>query len=122
MAVLVFDGDCGFCTMSAQWVQRHIHSPAHVVAYQHADLAALGLTPQACAAALQYVAADGRVHSGAGAVSQLLSDAGGVWLPFGATLRLPGIRGISQIVYRLVARNRHRLPGGTAACAQHQHL
>jgi predicted DCC family thiol-disulfide oxidoreductase YuxK len=32
------------------------------------------------------------------------------------TMRAPGIRVLSAAGYRLVAKNRHRLPGGTPAC------
>jgi predicted DCC family thiol-disulfide oxidoreductase YuxK len=31
-------------------------------------------------------------------------------------MRLPGLRQLSAWGYRMVARNRHRLPGGTPAC------
>jgi hypothetical protein len=34
-----------------------------------------------------------------------------------AVVRLPGIRAGARVVYRWVSRNRHRLPGGTPACA-----
>jgi len=121
MATLVFDGDCGFCTTAARLAERRIPSGADVVAYQHADLQRLGLTTEVCAAALQYIDAAGRIRSGADAVAGFLWDAGGAWMPLGGCLRLPGIRGISQIVYRVIARNRHRLPGGTPACSQHDH-
>src|SRR2546430_11445832 len=43
-SVLVFDGDCGFCTASARFLERYIRPPARVVAWQHADLAEIGLT------------------------------------------------------------------------------
>lgn len=119
MSILVFDGDCGFCTAAAHWGEHRIGGT--VVAYQHAELRALGLTAESCAAAVQYVDGSGRIRSGAAAIAGYLWDAGGIWKPIGGFMRLPGIRSISQIVYRLIARNRHRLPGGTPACAQHDH-
>lgn len=119
MSILVFDGDCGFCTAAANWGERRCGGT--VVAYQHADLAALGLTAAECAAAVQYVDDAGRIRTGAAAIAAFLWNAGGVWKPIGAFLRLPGIRAVSQIVYQVIARNRHRLPGGTPACAQHHH-
>lgn len=121
MSVLVFDGDCALCTSCAQWASKHVHATAEVIAYQHADLLNLGLTAEQCASALQYVDRGGRAHSGAAAVGRFLYEAGGRWRIVGAVLLLPGIRNLSQIVYRVIARNRHRLPGGTAACASHLH-
>jgi predicted DCC family thiol-disulfide oxidoreductase YuxK len=32
-------------------------------------------------------------------------------------IELPGIRSLAGVIYRWVARNRSRLPGGTPACA-----
>ncbi len=111
---LVFDGDCGFCTTSAGWARR-IAPGAAVVAWQQADLAALGVD-RAAAAAVQYVDAGGRVSGGAAAVASYLVGAGRVWRLLGWFLLLPGVRAVAALGYRLVADNRYRLPGGTPAC------
>ena len=37
--------------------------------------------------------------------------------PLGAALLLPGVNALAGVVYRWVARNRHRFPGGTDAAA-----
>ena len=47
----------------------------------------------------------------------LLVDAGGAWRPLGRLLGLAPVRAAAWPVYRWIARNRHRLPGGTAACS-----
>jgi hypothetical protein len=39
------------------------------------------------------------------------------WRPFGALLLVPPFSWIGAGLYRLIAANRHRLPGGTPACA-----
>ncbi|HET8617285.1 MAG TPA: DUF393 domain-containing protein [Actinomycetales bacterium] len=118
--VLLYDGDCGVCTRLAGAVVRHVlRRPGDVVvtAYQDVDLAPLGLTPAECEQALQWVATDGRVSSAQDAVARLLL-AGRRWQrPFGAVLLAPGVNGLAGLVYRWVAANRHRLPGGTAACS-----
>src|SRR5690606_40728861 len=44
--VLVYDGDCGFCTSSARFIERHVPVRAAFVPYQHADLDALGVTAE----------------------------------------------------------------------------
>lgn len=118
--VLVFDGDCGFCTTSARVVERWVRrrpGDFAVAPWQRLDLAAFGLTADDCSAALQWVAPDGRVSSAEDAVARCLL-AGRLWArPLGAAFLLPGINALAGIGYHLVARNRYRLPGGTPACA-----
>lgn len=115
--VLLYDGDCGFCTSSARFIERRIRTSAELSAYQDADLAALGTTAERAEGELLWVAEDGRIHGGAQAVAALLLDAGGIWRPPGLLLRLPPFRWLAAGVYHLVTVNRHRLPGGTPACA-----
>ena len=115
VGVLVYDGDCGFCTRSAQWAMRRAHG-MQVVPWQQADLVSLGLTADQCGSAVQFVR-DGTVRSGGAAVAEALRECG---LPYRAAGRLLGARALRPLVergYALVARNRHRLPGSTAACA-----
>jgi predicted DCC family thiol-disulfide oxidoreductase YuxK len=114
--VLVYDGDCAFCTRAVRFVRRHIPSDAEIVAFQFADLGALGTTAERARRELLWVE-DGRVHGGAQAVAGLLVDAGAFWRPLGLLVRVPPFRWIARGVYRLIAANRHRLPGGTPACA-----
>ena len=54
-------------------------------------------------------------------VSALLVGAGRGWRVIGVLMRVPGLHWLSGVVYRCVARNRYRLPGGTAACALPRH-
>ena len=117
--VLVFDGDCGMCTRSARFAARRLR-PApdayDVDPSQRLDLPSLGLTQAECDEALQWVAADGRVSSGQDAVARMML-ASRLWArPLGAALLLPGVNALAGVVYRWVARNRHRFPGGTPAC------
>jgi predicted DCC family thiol-disulfide oxidoreductase YuxK len=113
--VLLYDGDCGFCTSSARFIERHIPTHAELAAYQHADLEALGTTAERADREVLWVE-DGRVHGGAQAIARLLIDAGGLWRPLGALIRVPPLRWLAAGVYHLVTVNRHRLPGGTPAC------
>lgn len=118
--VLVYDGDCGICTKLSRIVTTRLRarpSDFVVTASQHADLPALGLTTAQCGAALQWVAADGRVSSAEDAVARTFLASRMPFRPLGALLLLPGAHAIAGVAYRWVARNRHRLPGGTAACA-----
>lgn len=115
--VLVYDGDCGFCTTCAQFLER-IGPDAEVVAWQLTDLAELGLTEGQAADAVQWVAADGTVRSGHEAIAAVLRRAGHVWRLLGRLITLPGVSWVAARAYRLTADNRYRLPGGTPACAR----
>ncbi|MEW2355601.1 DUF393 domain-containing protein [Spirillospora sp. NPDC029432] len=115
--VLLYDGDCGFCTASVRFIERRIPTSAELVPYQAADLAALGTTPERAAREVVWVGRGRRALGGAQAAAALLIDAGGVWRPLGLVLRVPPFRWIAHGVYRLVANNRGRLPGATPACA-----
>ena len=114
--VLVFDGDCAFCTRCARVLER-IGPDAEIVAWQLTDLGELGITEQQAAEAVQWVEVDGTVRSGHEAIAATLSTAGRVWRIVGHALLLPGISWLAARAYRLVADNRYRLPGGTPACA-----
>jgi len=113
----VFDGDCAFCSSSARFIERRIPTSATVVPWQRTDLAALGLSAEQCEEAVQWVAPDGTVSSGPAGIGRLLVDAGSFWRPLGWLLLAPPLSWLAPPVYRLIARNRDKLPGGTAACA-----
>ncbi|MEU0717260.1 DUF393 domain-containing protein [Streptomyces lavendulocolor] len=115
--VLVYDGDCGFCSACVAFVERRLRPDCVVVPWQSADLPALGVTPERAGHEVLWVTPPGRVYGGAEAVAKILLRAGGVWAPPGALLLLPPVRWAAHGVYRLVADNRHRLPGGTGSCA-----
>jgi predicted DCC family thiol-disulfide oxidoreductase YuxK len=114
--VLIYDGDCGFCTTSVRLLVRWLRPPVDVVAWQHTDLAGYGLTEAAARRAVQWVGPDGH-SAGAPAVAALLRRTGGPWWVLGTLLGWPLIRQVAAVAYRLIAANRHRLPGGTPACA-----
>ncbi|WP_432012875.1 thiol-disulfide oxidoreductase DCC family protein [Streptomyces cucumeris] len=115
--VLVFDGDCGFCTSSVHFAERRLRPRCDFVPWQRADLQALGITQERAEYEVLWVTPTGTVYGGARAVAKILLSAGGGWSLLGASLMLPPARWVAQGVYRLIAANRHRMPGGTAACA-----
>lgn len=112
--VFLYDGDCGFCTTSAAWLERHMASPARVVAWQHVDLPPLGLSAEDCAEAVQWVN-DGRRAAGPDAIAAYLQTSKRPWRIAGRVLEAPVSQHVTWPVYRWVARNRGRLPGGTPA-------
>jgi predicted DCC family thiol-disulfide oxidoreductase YuxK len=113
--VLVFDGDCGFCTWSAVRIERWSSGSLDVVPWQRADLEGLGLTPAQCSAAVQFVGARG-VASGGAAVARALQQCRQPWRAVGHTLEQPWLAPVVERGYVVVAANRHRLPGATPAC------
>ena len=117
MSTLVFDGDCGFCTRCVALVPKSVRRTTNVVPYQRADLVALGLTTAECAEAVQWVGDDGSRGRGHAAIGRLLQSGDLAWRVVGTLLLLPPVSWLAAAVYRLVAANRMRLPGGTPACA-----
>jgi predicted DCC family thiol-disulfide oxidoreductase YuxK len=118
--VLVFDGDCGFCTTWAGRAERWWRLD-HVEPYQFIDLEPLGLTAERCAEAVQWVGADGTVSSGERVIVAGLRHRGGVWGVLGRLIALPGMVQLAGIAYRIIARNRFKLPGATPACQIGRH-
>ncbi len=114
--LLLYDGDCAFCTTCARLVEKRIRPAAAVVPWQFADLAELGVSEEQASAAVQWVEADGGVRSGHEAVAGMLAAAGPAWRHLGRFLLLPGVSPLAAKAYELVAANRHRLPGSTPAC------
>ncbi|MFJ3705189.1 MULTISPECIES: thiol-disulfide oxidoreductase DCC family protein [unclassified Streptomyces] len=115
--VLIYDGDCAFCTSSVRFAERRLRPRCGISPWQFADLDVLGVTQERAEYELLWVTPAGAVHGGVQAVAKLLQDAGRGWVVPGVLLSLPPFRWIAHGVYRLVANNRERMPGGTPACA-----
>lgn len=115
--MLLYDGDCAFCTSCARALRR-IGPDTEIIAWQSADLAALGVTEEQATAAVQLVQGDGTSRSGHEAIAAALNTAGAIWRIIGHIALLPGISWMAAKAYRLIAEHRHRLPGGTPACAE----
>lgn len=118
---LVFDGDCAFCTTTAQWLAtrlaRRDGTDPDVTPWQFTDLAALGTSSERTRYEVLWVETDGTIFGGAAALAAWLRHHGGPLAVLGRAMTLPGIRIVAAAVYRLIARNRGRLPGGSPACA-----
>jgi predicted DCC family thiol-disulfide oxidoreductase YuxK len=115
--ILIFDGDCAFCTSSAQWLQRRLKSGVAVEPWQYVDLALYGTDSHRAQHEVLWVDYSGRLYGGAQAIAQSLIDGGGGWGAAGQMMTVPPVRWVAAGVYRLVANNRDRMPGGTPACA-----
>lgn len=116
LPVLLYDGDCAFCTSCARLIERRVAPRADVVPWQFADLEAYGVSAEQATAAVQWIDVDGDVRSGHEAIAATFIAGGRLWRPLGRFLLLPGISRLAAKGYELVAANRYRLPGGTPAC------
>jgi predicted DCC family thiol-disulfide oxidoreductase YuxK len=114
--LLVFDGDCGFCTRSARWIEVRLPDDVDVVPWQSIDdLGSLGLTARGVTEEAWWVDRRGAA-GGHRAVGRALQAAGRWWRPLGWVVRNPPGSWLAGPAYRLLATNRHRLPGSTEAC------
>ncbi len=88
------------------------------VRWQDLDLAEHGLTLDQVTRSIQLVGPGGLHASGARAVALMLAVQPVVWWrAAGRIMLVPPVSWAAEVVYRVVARNRHRLPGSTDTCA-----
>jgi predicted DCC family thiol-disulfide oxidoreductase YuxK len=114
--ILIFDGDCSFCTTSAAWIEHRVPDEVRVEPWQRLDLAALGLTEHDVTTAAYWVDDHGTTYRGHRSIAKALIAAGGAWKPVGLLMLVPPFSWLAALAYGVVAKNRHRLPGGTPAC------
>lgn len=116
---LVFDGQCGFCTRSVNWIDRlDKHDRVRLHPFQRA-----GVLEQFDLRAGQVDSAawafDGkRRASGAAAINLAIDVALGTRVFFGV-YRLPGIRWLQNLAYRRIAARRRLLRGVEPWCSLH---
>jgi predicted DCC family thiol-disulfide oxidoreductase YuxK len=111
MAVLVYDGDCGFCTWTASLGSRVLPAPVDVVPFQRADLPALGLSLPEVETAVQWVAPDRSAVAGHRAIAAWLIASGFPWSLLGRSMLLPLVSPLCARIYHVISVNRHRIPG-----------
>jgi predicted DCC family thiol-disulfide oxidoreductase YuxK len=115
-AVLIFDGDCGFCTTTANYIKKHTSTPMEIHPWQWIDLSAYGLTKEQASAKVQ-VYEDGKNYAGHAAFAKILRLQKQWWFKLlGAILVIPPFSWGARVGYHFVAKYRHKLPSGTPAC------
>lgn len=115
--LLVFDGDCAFCTTSVNALERILPAFPPKSPWQWLDLDELGLTVDDVTN-YAWVVTPTHQYAGHLALSALLrAQKGAGWRFLGHLIATPPISWIAALAYRAIAANRHRLPGGTPACA-----
>ena len=113
---LIFDGDCGFCTSTANFIARHSSTPIEIHPWQFIDVSGYGLT-EAQVSAKVYMVVDGTAFAGHEAFAQiLLLQRAWLFKTLGWLAMRPPASWLARPAYFLVAKYRHKLPGGTPAC------
>jgi predicted DCC family thiol-disulfide oxidoreductase YuxK len=116
--VLLFDGDCGFCSLCANWIDDHIPTPITVRPWQWTQLEPLQVEVAEVDEAVVLVDVTLRHTAGPDAIARLLwSSTSGFWRTCGRVLGLRPVLAMARPIYRWIARNRHRMPGGTPQCS-----
>ncbi|QOY91181.1 thiol-disulfide oxidoreductase DCC family protein [Paludibaculum fermentans] len=108
--VLLWDGECGFCASSVEWLHRHSQRPVAAQPVQSL-LSELPETVRATARQqVLWIGAGGEILGGSRAVTAVLRASGH---PAEAAI-LQAFQPLTRWAYRLIARHRARL--GAAAC------
>ncbi len=115
--LVVFDGDCAFCTSSVAALERLLPRFPAASPWQWLDLDELGLTIDDVTR-YAWVVTPTHQYAGHLAASALLRMQRGVgWRFLGHLIATPPFSWIAGLGYRVIAAHRHRLPGGPPACA-----
>jgi predicted DCC family thiol-disulfide oxidoreductase YuxK len=116
--VMLFDGDCAFCSSCARWLTARVPGPVSLHPWQWTELDPLGVTVDEVDAAVVLVDVTLTRTAGPEALAGLFrSSTSGGWRALGRVLALRPTLAAAWPLYRLIARNRHRMPGGTAQCS-----
>lgn len=118
--VLIYDGDCQFCQLSLDFGIKNLRIFPQYVAFQRIRPEDFGLTEEQVRSQIWLaqktptsVQALGG-HLAAGAILKLQPSK--FFRLVGWLITAPPTSWVASLVYKLVAANRHRLPGGTRAC------
>ena len=116
-ALLVFDGDCAFCTTWVNRLEAMLPVFPPTSPWQWLDLDQYGLTADDVHD-YAWVITPHRQFAGHLAFSALLRMQPTAVLRFaGHILATPPFSWVAALGYKFISANRHRLPGGTPACA-----
>jgi predicted DCC family thiol-disulfide oxidoreductase YuxK len=116
--VVLYDGNCRFCTRSAKGLARRF-GPSKVSAVSFQDDGVLdgypGVSYDACMKKMHVIDPEGRVYAGAAAVARVVRTVPVLGL-FAYLYHIPGVRQLAELAYSFVAKNRYKLFGKTDKC------
>ncbi len=112
---LIHDADCGFCTRAANWIAAK--GNAAIRSWQSLPaLSDYGLTRRMVAEAAYWINEHEPVAAGADATARSRIARGGIWKLVGWFALSPPANWVAKPIYRVIARYRHVMAGGTTAC------
>lgn len=118
--VLIYDGDCKFCQLSLEFGIRHLKTFPKYVAFQKIDPTKFGLTIDQVRTQIWLVdqgSGSTKPKGGHLAAGQILTMQRNLFYKaLGWLIKTPPTSFMADVVYRWVAKNRHRLPGGSRQC------
>ena len=119
-ATIVFDGHCGFCTRSVDWLSAiDRHDRLDFVASQVPGVREeMGMTDEEAQDSAWCFGDDGARVGGARAIALGVAVAMGNRAPY-VPWKIPGGAWVMGTSYRFIADRRGRLPGTTPWCEQH---
>ncbi|WP_425556865.1 thiol-disulfide oxidoreductase DCC family protein [Kitasatospora saccharophila] len=109
-AILIYDGECGFCRWSLSQLARVMPSRPDFRAWQSIDLDQYGLSPQQTSVEAWWVDSTG-AYGGHRAFGRWLAACGRPWSWLGSAMTCPPLSALTALGYRVIARHRHRIPG-----------
>jgi predicted DCC family thiol-disulfide oxidoreductase YuxK len=109
LPLLIYDGDCGFCIYWVRYWQRLTGDRVAYAPYQEVAAQYPEIPVAAFQRAVQYVAPDGKIASGAEAALLTLSHAGGKGFWLALYRNVPGFAAIAEAMYAFVASHRAAL-------------
>lgn len=121
--VILYDGHCRLCRGSAKQLERLLGTQGtELRSFRDEGVLAgyPGISPERCENALQLVRPDGHVYEGAEAVVRAMGRRW--WARPLFVYYVPGLRQLTDAMYRVVARYRFRIAGRACpdgACAVH---
>jgi len=117
LPLLVFDGDCAFCTTWVNRLEAVLPLFPTATPWQWLDLDAVGLTHDDVTHYAWYLTPTHQYAGHLAGSALLRAQRGFGWRFAGNLIATPPVSWVAALVYHYVAKNRHRLPGGTPACA-----
>lgn len=115
--LLVFDGDCAFCTTWVHRLEKFLPRFPTATPWQWLELDELGLSVDDVTN-YAWVVTSRHQYAGHLAFSALLRMQRGFgWRLAGHLIATPPVSWLAAAAYHYIAKYRHKLPGGTPACA-----
>jgi predicted DCC family thiol-disulfide oxidoreductase YuxK len=104
--VLIYDADCGFCVYWVRYWRKLTGDTVDYRPYQEVASQYPSISLDDFRRAVQYIAPDGQMASGADASLRILSHARGKGLGASLYRRLPGFAAFSEMTYAFIAAHR----------------